>query len=156
MFHRGRGGGYLPPLAGPGSESIAAQRAAPRLGARSSVIGVKLKVDFAAAAPPASFRAGVACRQPAQDRLELTLERVQPGPLLTDGADLPGQVHPHLGLQGLAAAAGPHRHQPGDVFQAHPNGLGPLDERQLLHADSSNIRYPFTARRAGDNSPARS
>jgi hypothetical protein len=86
------------------------------------------------------FWAGVACRQAAEDRLDLALERVQRGPLPTDGADLPSQVHPHLGLQGLAAATWPHRHQGGNVFQAHPDGLGPLDERQLLQRGL--IEYP--------------
>ena len=140
MFHRGRCGGHLLPLADPGSERVGVQRAAPGLGAGSSVIGIKLKVGLAAASPSALFWAGVACRQTAQDRLELALERVQPRPLLTDGADLPGQVDPHLGLQGLAAAIWPHRHQPRDVLQAHPDGLGPLDERQLLQRGL--IEYP--------------
>jgi hypothetical protein len=139
-FYRGRCGGHLLPLADPGRERVGVQRAAPGLGAGSSPIGIKLKVGLAAASPSALFWAGVACGQTAKDCLELALERVQPRPLLTDGADLPGQVDPHLGLQGLAAATWPYRHQPGDVFQAHPDGLGPLDERQLLQRGL--IEYP--------------
>ena len=54
------------------------------------------------------------------------------GLLLVDLADPPGHIRPQAGLQGLAFAGRPRRHQVGDVLQAHPDALGPLDEHDLV------------------------
>jgi hypothetical protein len=43
-----------------------------------------------------------------------------------------GQVRTQPGLQRPAFADRPGRHQVGDVFQGHPDPLGPADERQLI------------------------
>jgi hypothetical protein len=55
------------------------------------------------------------------------------GPALpADLADPPGQECAQASLQGPALAGRPRRDQVGDVFQAHPDALGPADEGQLL------------------------
>jgi hypothetical protein len=60
------------------------------------------------------------------------LECAELGLLLVDLADPAGHIRPQAGLQGLAFAGRPGRHQVGDVLQAHPDALGPLDEHDLV------------------------
>jgi hypothetical protein len=76
--------------------------------------------------------AGIAGRQPVEYGLELPLEHAHLRCLLADLAYSSGQVRAQPGLQRPALAGRPGRDQAGDVFQAHPDALGPANERQLI------------------------
>jgi hypothetical protein len=90
--------------------------------------------------PRRSAPGRIAGRQPVEHGLELPLEHAHLRCLLADLAYPSGQVRAQPGLQRPALADRPRRNQAGDVFQAHPDALGPADERQLISADSSNTR----------------
>ena len=95
---------------------------------------MRVKIGLADAPLAASFRPGVVGRQTIQHRPELALKPPSLSHLLVHLADPPGQEHTQAGLQRPALARRSCRNQIGDVFQAHPDALGPGDEGHLFQS----------------------
>ena len=127
---------------------------AERAGGRRALAGAR--VDVATAVGTAAIRPGAGGVEAGQDPLQLTLERRLVGDLAAQLADPAAHERTELVLERFAFAGEPGLDQGGHVVEAHPEPLGPPDEREPLDGAVVVEAVAGPERACGRTSPIRS